>query len=248
MPVSEHLRELRRRIVWSLIAIGLLAIVGWVKYTPIINWLSLPLCDLSKAQVGANCGILYINGVLGPLDLQLKVTLITGVVLAAPVWIYQSWAFVAPGLHRNEKRKTFLFAIFATPLFLAGAALAYWILPLAIKILIGFTPNSLTNLVRFDDYLDFVLRLILVFGLAFELPVFLVGLNLAGLLSAKSMLARWRLAVFLVFLFTAAFTPTGDPLTMTLLALPLILLYFGAVLFAVVHDRRVARREASFDR
>lgn len=243
MPLAEHIRELRRRISWSLLAIALLSIVGWVGYTSIINTLASPVCDLKNYSSGSSCGILYINGVLGPLNLQLKVTLITGIVLAAPVWLYQAWAFVAPGLHKNEKRKSLLFAFLATPLFAAGAWLAYAILPVAVKLLIGFTPSSLNNLIRFDDYLDFVLRMILVFGLAFELPIFLIALNLAGIVSGKAMIAKWRLAVFLIFLFTAAFTPTGDPLTMTLLALPLCLLYGAAVLFAVLHDRRSARDE-----
>lgn len=242
MPLADHLRELRRRVTWSLLAIGLLSIIGWVAYTPIINTLSRPVCDLSSAQAGSSCGILYISGVLGPLNLQLKVTLITGIVLAAPIWLYQTWAFVAPGLHKNEKRKTVLFAGLATPLFAAGAWLAYAILPIAVKILIGFTPQSLNNLIRFDDYLDFVLRMILVFGLAFELPIFLIALNLAGLASGKAMLAKWRLAVFLIFLFVAAFTPTGDPLTMLLLALPLCLLYAAAVAFSLINDRRRASR------
>lgn len=241
MPLVDHLRELRRRISWSLIAIALLSIIGWIKYQDIINALASPVCDLKNNTSANSCGILYINGVLGPLNLQLKVTLITGIVLAAPIWLYQSWAFVAPGLHRNEKRKSLLFALLATPLFAAGAGLAYAILPVAVKLLIGFTPSSLNNLIRFDDYLDFVMRLILVFGLAFELPIFLIALNVAGLLSGRAMLAKWRLAIFLIFLFTAAFTPTGDPLTMTLLALPLCLLYAGAVSFALLRDRRIAK-------
>lgn len=243
MPLAEHLRELRRRISWSLLAVALLSIVGWIQYQPIINTLAAPVCDLKNAGRASNCGILYINGVLGPLNLQLKVTLITGVVLAAPIWLYQTWAFIAPGLHRNEKKKSLLFAFLATPLFAAGGGLAYAILPFAVKLLIGFTPSSLNNLIRFDDYLDFVLRMILVFGLAFELPIFLVALNLAGLVSGRAMLDKWRLAIFLIFLFTAAFTPTGDPLTMTLLALPLCLLYAAAVGFSLVRDRRMAKEE-----
>lgn len=243
MPLAEHLRELRRRIGWSVLAISLLSIVGWVAYKPIINTLSSPVCDLRSATQGKNCGVLYIDGVLGPLNLQLKVTLIAGIVLAAPIWLYQAWAFVAPGLHRNEKRKSVLFAFLATPLFLAGAGLAYAILPFAVKLLIGFTPETLNNLIRFDSYLDFVLRMILVFGLAFELPIFLIALNLAGIVSGQAMLAKWRLAIFLIFLFTAAFTPTGDPLTMTLLAVPLCLLYASAVGFSLLRDRRLSRRD-----
>jgi sec-independent protein translocase protein TatC len=245
MPLAEHLRELRRRILISLGAIAVLAIVGAYAYQPIIDTLAAPVCDLPAARNAgqAACGILYISGILGPLNLQLKVVLISGVVLAAPVWIYQAWAFIAPGLHRAERRKTLLFAALATPLFAAGGYFAYAILPIAVKFLIGLTPGALTNLVRFDEYLDFVLRMILLFGLAFELPVFLIALNLVGLVSGRAMIAKWRVAVLLIFVAAAVFTPTGDPLTMSLLAAPLCLLYIGAVAFALLHDRRVAKRE-----
>lgn len=247
MPLAEHLRELRRRVAISLIGIALLAVVGAFAYQPIIDALAAPVCDLPAARDAgeSSCGILYISGILGPLNLQLKVILISGIVLAAPLWIYQAWAFIAPGLHRTERRKTLIFASLATPLFAAGAYFAYAILPIAVKVLIGLTPTDLTNLVRFDEYLDFVLRMILLFGLAFELPVFLIGLNLVGLLSGRAMIAKWRVAVMLIFLAAAVFTPTGDPLTMSMLAAPLCVLYVGAVAFALIHDRRVARRESA---
>jgi sec-independent protein translocase protein TatC len=243
MPLADHLRELRRRVSYSLIAVAVLSLTGWFAYQPIIDRLAAPVCDLAAARESGSeaCGILYISGVLGPLNLQFKVILITGVILAAPVWLYQAWAFVAPGLHQSERKKTVLFAALATPLFAAGAFLAYSILPMAVKILIGFTPSDLNNLVRFDEYLDFVLRMILVFGLAFELPIFLIALNIAGIVSGKTLLQKWRLATFLIFLFVAIFTPTGDPLTMIALALPLCLLYASALTFALLNDRRRSR-------
>jgi sec-independent protein translocase protein TatC len=249
MPLAEHLRELRRRVGISLVGIAILSVIGWFQYQPIINALSAPICDLEAAQRAGSdsCGVLYISGVLGPLSLQLKVTLISGILLASPIWIYQTWAFIAPGLHRRERRRTVLFAAVATPLFAAGAYLAYAILPLAVRILIGFTPDALNNLIRFDEYLDFVLKLILVFGLAFELPVFLIALNFAGLVSARAMIAKWRIAVFLIFLFAAVATPTGDPITMSILALPLCLLYLGAIGVATLHDRAQKRDEIDPD-
>ena len=170
--------------------------------------------------------------------MQVKIALLSGVILAAPVWIYQLWAFVTPALHKKERRITLVFAAIATPLFATGAYLAYLILPHAVDVLLGFTPKNLGNLVRFDEYLDFVLRLILIFGIAFVLPLFLVALNLLDVLSGKAILKPWRLAIFLCFLFTAAFTPTPDPITMTLLAIPLCLLYFLSGLFALLVDKR----------
>ena len=185
MPLLDHLRELRKRVIRSALFIVLFSAVGWVQYNTIITTLSSPVCDLKAAQESGStsCGALYISGVLGPLNLQLKVSFLTGVILSAPFWLYQIWAFIAPALHRKEKRNSIFFIIAATPFFTIGAVLAYYILPLALKVLFGFTPESLNNLIKFDDYLDFVLRLILIFGLAFELPVFLVSLNLIGILS-----------------------------------------------------------------
>jgi sec-independent protein translocase protein TatC len=246
MPLIEHFREFRRRVFRSAIAITLGAVVGWVYYTPIVNKLASPVCDLSIARKSGatHCGTLYIDGVLGPLNLQIKVAILVGVILAAPLWIYQLWAFVAPALHRKEKIRTILFIICAIPFFALGAGLGYWILPIAVRVLLGFTPGALTNLVKFDNYLDFVLRVILLFGFAFELPVFLLSLNLIGLVSGKAILKPWRFAVFGIALFTAIFTPTGDPLSMGILAFPLIFFYFAAGGIAVIVDKRRVKKSA----
>ena len=240
MPLLDHVREFRDRLIRSSIAVLLGSIGGWVFYQEIIRLLTLPFCDLGSttSPVNGKCGDLYVNGILGPFNLQVKIALLTVVIASAPVWIYQLWAFITPALHKKEKRVTITFVLIATPLFMTGAFLAYLILPHAVKVLLGFTPDNLGNLVRFDEYLDFVLRLILIFGLAFVLPLFLVALNLLGALSGRAILKPWRLAVFLCFLFTATFTPTPDPVTMTLLAIPLCLLYFLSGLVALLVDRR----------
>jgi sec-independent protein translocase protein TatC len=240
MPLLDHLRELRKRIMRAAFFIFIFSILGFVYYDQIITTLAEPVCDLKLAQSSGsnNCGSLFISGVLGPLNLQVKVAFLTGVIISAPFWLYQLWAFIAPALHRKERRKSVLFIIAATPFFTLGAALAYYILPIAIKVLFGFTPDSLNNLVRFDDYLSFVLRIILIFGLAFELPVFLVSLNLIGVLSGKAILKPWRFAIFGITIFVAAFSPTADPLSMAALAVPLILFYFGAGGIALLVDKK----------
>jgi len=247
MPLLDHLRELRKRVFRASIAIVLASFIGWYFYNEIITQLALPVCDLKAAQSSGatHCGALYINGVLGPLNLQIKVALLAGVILSAPFWLYQLWAFIAPGLHRKEKRNSVLFLVSATPFFAIGATLGYLVLPIAIKVLFGFTPNSLSNLVKFDDYLDFVMRIILLFGLAFELPIFLVTFNLIGFLRGETILRPWRIWVFSIVLFTAAFTPTADPFTMALLALPLCILYFMAGGIALLVDRRRDKRTST---
>jgi sec-independent protein translocase protein TatC len=247
MPLLDHLRELRKRVFRAAIVIVLASFVGWYFYNEIITQLALPVCDLKAAQSSGatHCGSLYINGVLGPLNLQIKVALLAGVILSAPLWLYQLWAFIAPGLHRKEKRNSVLFLVSATPFFAIGATLGYLVLPIAIKVLFGFTPNALSNLVKFDDYLDFVMRIILLFGLAFELPIFLVTFNLIGFLRGETILRPWRIWIFCIVLFTAAFTPTADPFTMALLAVPLCLLYFMAGGIALLVDRRRDKRSSS---
>ena len=244
MPLIEHFRELRSRVVKSALVISLTSIVGWFFYNEIITQLAKPVCDLKYAQeTGAeSCGALYISGVLGPLNLQIKVAILTGIILAAPVWLYQLWAFIAPALHRKEKRNSIFFIIAATPFFAAGAFLGYTILPIAVEVLFGFTPDALNNLVKFDDYLDFVMRAILLFGIAFELPVFLITFNLIGFLSGKAILKPWRAWVFGITLFVAGFTPSADPLSMLALAVPLIGLYLISGVFALFNDRRRARK------
>jgi sec-independent protein translocase protein TatC len=244
MPLLEHFRELRNRVVKSALAIILGSLVGWAFYNQIITKLAEPVCDLRAAQQSgaASCGSLYINGVLGPLNLQIKVAVLSGIIITAPIWLYQLWAFIAPALHRREKRNSILFFIAATPFFGIGAYLGYTILPVAVRVLFGFTPTSLANLVKFDDYLDFVLRVILLFGIAFELPVFLVTFNAIGFLSGKAILKPWRIWVFGICLFVAGFTPSADPLSMLALALPLIGLYLLAGVFALLNDRRRDRK------
>lgn len=252
MSLLEHFRELRKRVVRSAAAILLFSGVGWFFYPKIVNTLAKPICTLDRSHISGlaqleHCGALYVNGVLGPLNLQVTVSFYVGLILSSPIWLYQLWAFVAPGLHSQEKRYAFSFIAVATPFFAGGAYLGYLVLPLAVKTLLGFTPASINNLVRFDDYLNFVLRLILVFGLAFELPVFLLALNFANVLSGKAILKPWRIAIFGITFFTAAFSPTGDPLTMSILALPLIILYFGAGVIALFNDRRRLKKQRTHE-
>ena len=248
MPLIEHLRELRARVVKSAAVIALASTIGWFFYNEIITKLAEPVCDLQAAQATGsdNCGALYINGVLGPLNLQIKVSILAGIIMAAPIWLYQLWAFIAPALHRKEKRNSIFFIIAATPFFAAGAFLGYTILPIAVQVLFGFTPDALNNLVKFDDYLDFVMRAILLFGIAFELPIFLITFNLIGFLSGKAILKPWRGWVFGITLFVAGFTPSADPLSMLALAIPLIALYLLSGVFALLNDRRRAKKSSEF--
>lgn len=255
MPLAEHLRELRNRLAKALLAIVAVTVVAAFFYEAIINLLTGPILDsigceksfaeLADARSGTEpCAQITINGLLGPFTLALKVSLTAGIVLASPVWLYQLWAFVAPGLHRNEKKYAYAFVATGAPLFLIGAYFAYAVLPTSAEVLIEFTPSDVDNLLPLDELLDLVTRMVIVFGLSFELPLLLVMLNLTGVLTGRRMLGWWRAMIMGITLFAAIATPSTDPLTMILLAGPIWVLYFGAVAVSLVNDRRKARREA----
>lgn len=239
MPLLEHFRELRKRFFAAAVAILVGAAVGWFFYESIVRTLSKPICNLALKSVSASgqCGSLYINGVLGPLNLKISVSFFVGVILSSPLWLYELWAFVSPALKKKERRYSLLFIFLATPFFAVGVWFAYWLLPVAIQQIMGLTPSTLTNLIRFDEYLVFVLKLLVVFGIAFELPVFLIALNLMNIVSGKAMLRPWRYVVFAITLFSAIFVPTGDPFTMLFLAVPMWFFYFLAAFIGVLHDR-----------
>ena len=248
MPLVEHLRELRRRLLVCLVALVPGAVAGFVFNDPLIRFLTEPICDVpgGATEASTQCGPLVYQGLLSPFSIMVKVALATAVLASAPVWLYQAWAFDTPGLYRNERRWSLAFLATAIPLFFAGAALCYLVLPKATRLLIGFAPADIGVLVPFNDYLSIVLRLILVFGLAFLAPVFVVLLNAAGLLPAANLRRWWRGIVFGVFVFAAVATPTGDPLTMLALALPVLGLLGVAYGIALVGDRRRAGDEPDY--
>lgn len=243
MPLSDHLRELRSRLVKSAIAIGLGAVVGWMAYPQIFAWLSAPFEQVvANAQAEGQQITLALTGVADPFVLQLQVAAITGLVLSSPVWLYQLWRFVTPGLHRHERRWALGFAAVATPLFAAGVLVAYAVLPLGLQLLLGFTPEGVENIVGVDRYLSFFFRTVLVFGVGFLTPLMLVLLNFAGVLSGQRLLSWWRWIIISIFLFAAVATPTGDPINLALLAGPILVLVSIAIVVCLANDRRRARR------
>jgi sec-independent protein translocase protein TatC len=247
MSLRDHISELRSRLLKALLFIGLGAVVGWILYPQILEVLKEPYCQLPADQrltTGpGQCKLIF----TAPLDgfvLRLKVGAICGVLLAAPFWLYQLWAFVTPGLHRREKRWTVLFVGLSTVLFAAGAVLSYFTIEKALALLVGFAGDSTVAAIDAPKYISFVTSMLLVFGAAFELPLLVAMLNLIGVLSAARLIRWQRLAIFLIFVFAAVATPSQDPISMCMLAIPMSMLFEIAVLFAWLHDRRKARREA----
>jgi sec-independent protein translocase protein TatC len=253
MPVREHLRELRNRLAKAALALVAGTVVGWLVHDRLIAALTGPACAIAHVhgigQATPACpnGLLVLAGVLTPLTFTFKVAMLAGVVISSPVWSYQLWAFAAPGLHRAEKRYSLLFTGLAVPLFLTGAALAYWTFPQGLRIILGFTPKTFSNSIPGDQFLDFFLRMILLFGFSFELPLLLVLLNALGVLPGRTLTAKWRPIVFGVFVFSALATPTGDPFTMLVLAVPMTALFGVAVAVICWRDAVRARREREAD-
>jgi sec-independent protein translocase protein TatC len=245
MPLTEHLRELRSRLVKSGIAILVGMAIGWIYYPQLFSWLAAPFMGaVDQARSEGRLVTLALTGVADPFVLQMQVAAVAGIVLSAPVWLYQLWRFVTPGLHRHERRWAVGFAAVATPLFIGGALLAYAVLPFGLQILLGFTPENVENIVSVDRYLSFFLRTILVFGIGFLVPLMLVLLNFAGVLPGRRLLSWWRWVIIIVLIFAAVATPTGDPINLMLLAGPILLLVAIAVGVMLLNDRRRARRRA----
>ncbi len=253
MPLTDHLRELRNRLVIALLALFVATILGFVVHNWVYHQMTGPVCDIkslhgvAEGNPGCPNGVLVADGPLAGLSLSFDISLMLGVILSSPVWSYQLWAFVAPGLYKKERRYGLGFAGAAVPLFLAGASIAYWVFPKAIKILVGFVPGGMAQMIQGDAFLTFFIRMVLVFGLSFEIPLLLVGLNFIGLLSAAKLRGWWRGIVFAIFVFSAVATPTGDPLTMTVLAVPICVLFILALGVTTLHDRSKERRRAAED-
>ena len=243
MSLIEHLRELRSRLFKASVAIVIGTVAAWGFYPQIFDILSQPVnVIVEKAQSNGRDVRLVLGGVADAFVLQIKVSVVTSMLVTSPIWIYQLWRFITPGLYRKEKLRAYLFASVATPLFVSGAVLAYIFLPIGLQLLFGFTPLGVGNYVPVDRYLSFFLRMVLVFGISFLTPLFIVMLNIFDMLEAKAITSRWRLVVLITFAFSAIATPTGDPVNMTLLAAPVLLLISVATFIAWLNDKRRARK------
>ncbi|MCX5371087.1 twin-arginine translocase subunit TatC [Streptomyces sp. NBC_00080] len=258
MPLADHLRELRNRLAKAMLAIVVVTVVAAFFYNDIINFLTKPILDsvgcgktfeeiagqLKSGDATNKCASITINGLLAPFTLALQVSLMAGIVFASPVWLYQLWAFIAPGLHNHERKYAYAFVGMGAPLFIGGGYFAYMVLPTTAKVLIDFTPGGVSNLLPLDDLLQLVTRMVVVFGLSFELPLLLVFLNLTGMVTGKRMLGWWRAMIIGITVFAAVATPSTDPISMLALAGPIWILYFGATAFSLLNDRRRRRRDA----
>jgi sec-independent protein translocase protein TatC len=247
MPLMEHIRELRNRLVKACLALLIGMGIGLIPAVFNRTWhfVERPFCAAvinhqhGCHQVGDT---LVINGIFDPFTLRIQMAFYVGLILSSPVWLYQLWAFIAPGLYSREKRWAYMFVAAAVPLFLIGAGLAYFAMGRGLHFLLGLTPYGVLNLPTISTYLGYFTAMVLVFGLGFEVPLIMVMLNQARVLTHERFRKWRRMMIFGVFLFAGVATPSPDPITMLLLALPCVLLVEVAEVIIWLHDKRVAHQ------
>ena len=247
MTLFEHLRELRYRLIVSILAIIVGMVVAWFFRYDLLDILQRPyfqaIAALKAKHPDANTSLVNIN-LTSPLTLSLKVSALAGAIATAPFWLYQLWAFVVPGLLAKEKKWALIFIAAATPMFVGGVVVAYVVLPKAIAVLLSFTQSGVTNLQDINAYLAFLLRLMLVFGIGFLIPLIVLMLNIVGVIKAKQMAKYRSLVIFATFVFGAVATPSTDPFSMLAVAAPMALLFLAAEVIAHILDRRKERQAA----
>jgi sec-independent protein translocase protein TatC len=250
MSLIEHIRELRNRVVKIVLALLVGTGVGLVFFEPVWHLIERPFCT-AKINGHTGChGIghqLVLNSVLAPFMLRVEVAFFFALVVTSPIWLYQIWAFVAPGLYKREKRWTYAFVGTAVPLFLVGAGIAYFAMSRGLAYLLGLTPTGVLNLPPVSTYLGYFFGMVLGFGLAFELPLLVLMLNVAGVLTHQFFRKWRRLIIFGVFVFAGIASPSPDPLTMLLLAGPCVVLVEAAELLIWMNDRRRAARASLYE-
>jgi sec-independent protein translocase protein TatC len=239
--MMEHLSELRTRIIVSLVAFVGISIVAFFFFSPILDLLLRPLCSLDPKQLGPQGCRLTVIGPVEPFLVRLKVTAMVGIVVTSPIWLYQIWAFVTPGLTNKEKRYAVPFVLSSATLFLMGVTFAYVTLGPGLRFLIGVGGQELVPFFRAESYLNFVGLMFIGFGVTFELPLLLFFLGLAGVVSIETLRTQRRMAFVAITFLAAVVTPSQDPYTMLIMAIPLYLLYE----LVIVLLRIVARRKAT---
>lgn len=238
MSLGAHLIELRNRLVICAISVVLFSIVGWLVFPWVFDAIKAPI---ESAGEGSDLNaMINFQGVGQGLNVKLQMAAYIGLILSSPVILLQTWLFIMPGLHQNERRYALGFFGSAIPLFFLGCAAGYWAVTKLVPVLMSFTPTegSTAQIIPYDEYLALLVKTMLAFGIAFVMPVVLVLLNFMGLIRGKTMLKAWRWVVFLCFAFTAVMVPTPEPVTLIGMSAGISSLFFAAVGISILHDRR----------
>jgi sec-independent protein translocase protein TatC len=254
MSLTEHLAELRMRIIRSGLSVLLGAILVIAFYDTVMGWLLRPYRNLCASQPADYCGqsfdkatgkvLLFNPDPIEGFAVRLKIGFYGGIVLALPVLLWQLWKFIVPALHKNEKRYAFSFVISSVTLFLLGGLIAFTTLEKALQFLISWAGEDVDPLFQVQAYVRLVTLMVVAFGVGFTIPVLLVFLQLIGVLTPQTLLGGWRYAIVGIFFVAAAITPSGDPISLFALSGPMVVLYFAAILVGWIAQRRKARAEA----
>jgi sec-independent protein translocase protein TatC len=240
MSLRGHLVELRRRLLIAAVALVVGMVLAFIFTDAVIALITQPIRAVAEVR-GDDFAVLNFDSVTSGFDLRMRIAFAMGILVSAPVWLWQVWAFVMPGLTHREVRYTIGFVAAAIPLFFLGCATGLVIMPHIVELMATFVPEQGAQFYTVSYYYDFVFKLLVVIGVAYVLPVFLVALNLAGVASGRDILRGWRIAVLAATLFAAVATPAADILSMLLLGGVLSALYFAAVGVSLVVDRRRAK-------
>ncbi|HET8927166.1 MAG TPA: twin-arginine translocase subunit TatC [Microbacterium sp.] len=241
MSLGQHLLELRKRLVIAAAALVIGMIVAAIITNPVIDLLTEPIRMVAENR-GDDFARLNFDTITSGFDLRVRIAFAIGIILSAPVWLWQIWAFVMPGLTRKEVRYTVGFMAAAIPLFFAGTFVGWYIMPHIIEVMASLVPEQGSLFYKYDYYYDFIFKLLLVVGISFVMPVFLVALNLGGVISGRAILKGWRVAILVATIFAAVATPAYEVTSMLLLAGILVVLYFGAAGISLLFDRRKRKR------
>lgn len=250
MTLVEHLTELRSRLIRAFLAIAAGAVICWFAYDWILDFLLEPYCETlpedqrEETEVfGTGCN-LFVRDPLEPFSVRLTVAGYGGLALAMPVVLWQAWRFIAPGLYSHEKRYAIPFMVGGVSLFFLGAALAYWSIPRALTFLADIGGEDLVSLFSPQEYLGFVIKMIIAFGIGFEFPIMLIFLQIIGILDNRTLRKNRAYAIVGIVVLVAVITPSGDPFTLLVLTVPMYIFYEIAILYGVLRNRRIRKREA----
>ena len=253
MTLMEHLAELRNRLIKSIAAVVVGGIACWIVYRYMLDFLLAPYCDTFPVEQRIDAELfgprggckLFISDPLEPFSVRLTVAGYGGLALAMPVLLWQGWRFIAPGLYRHEKRYASAFVVAGVLLFFLGAGLAYWSLPRALEFLATIGGPDLVSLFSPKQYLGFVVKMMAAFGIAFQFPIVLIGLQVMGIVENRTLRRVRPYSVVGIVVLVAVITPSGDPFTLMALSVPMYAFYEIAILWGVVAGRRQRKREAA---
>jgi len=229
MTLGQHLAEARRRILISFLAIVIFGILAFIEYNAILTFLEKPYCDLPSVKSSLEGCQLTAIGALSAFSIRIKIAYYSGFLFASPIILWQIWRFITPGLKKIERRYALSFLVAATIFFAGGCSMAFIMFAHALEFLEAIGGSGISTLMTADSYIGLIILMMFVFGLTFEFPVILVGLQMGRIVTSSQLLKFWRYAIILITIASAVFTPSGDPLSMMAMMIPLLAFYFLAI-------------------